>query len=323
MREDLQAGEARFAMLFPGQGSQAVGMLHELATARPVVIETFRAAADVLGYDLWTLVQEGPAERLNRTEYTQPALLVAGVAVWRCWLEAGGPEPAVVAGHSLGEYTALCCADSLSLEQAVALVAERARCMQEAVPAAMGAMAAILGLEDDQVRELCLEAAQGQVVEAVNFNAPGQVVVAGHAEAVDRALDLAKRAGAKRSVRLPVSVPSHCTLMEAAAQRLSSYLWQVPFRSPRVPVIHNVDVRPHSAPDEIRGALIAQLHRPVRWAESIRSMGQGGVGVFLECGPGRVLSGLVRRIARDATTLSVSDSAALDEALEVVGAASR
>ncbi|HHH36017.1 MAG TPA: [acyl-carrier-protein] S-malonyltransferase [Gammaproteobacteria bacterium] len=308
----------KLAFVFPGQGSQSVGMLAELARAYPVVEETFAQASAVLAYDLWRLVQQGPAEELNRTDHTQPAMLASGVAVWRVWRELGGSMPAVMAGHSLGEYTALVCAGALDFATAVNLVTERGRFMQEAVPAGEGAMAAILGLEDDAVRALCAEVAQGRVLEAVNFNSPGQVVIAGHADAVARAIEAAPAAGAKRAVALPVSVPSHCRLMTPAAERLGELLATVDLRSPEVPVINNVDVADEDHPGRIRDALVRQLHSPVRWVETIRAMAARGVTTLVECGPGKVLAGLNRRIDRSLTTLPVYDPLTLQAALDGV-----
>src|SRR3569623_1109837 len=266
-----------FAFIFPGQGSQSVGMLAALAEAYPEVQATIATASAVLGYDLWTLVQNGPQEELNRTDKTQPAMLAAGVAVWRVWQRRGGAQPAHMAGHSLGEYTALVCAGALALEQAVAAVAARGRYMQEAVPAGQGAMAAILGLGDAAVLAACEAAARGEVVSAVNFNAPGLVLIAGASAAVARAVELAKQAGAKRAVVLPVSVPSHCSLMRPAAERLAAHLEQLDFRAPAIPVINNVDVAATQDPRAIREALVRQLVNPVRWEETIQSLAQCGV----------------------------------------------
>lgn len=301
--------------IFPGQGSQAVGMLAELAQAHPQVGETFGEAGEVLGYDLWRVVQEGPEDELNRTQVTQPAMLAAGVAVWRVWRERGGPEPAIMAGHSLGEYTALVCADGIAFPDAVGLVAERGRLMQEAVPAGEGAMAAILGLDDDAVIDICGEAAGDRVLAAVNFNAPGQVVIAGHSDAVARAVEATKAAGAKRAVTLPVSVPSHCALMTPAAEALSARLADVEVRPPRVPVVHNADVTAYDDPDRIREALARQLDHPVRWVETVRRMAADGAGRLVEAGPGKVLVGLNRRIERRMPAQPVFDPATLDEAL--------
>ena len=303
------------AIVFPGQGSQSVGMLSELAAAYPVVTETFAQATAVLGEDLGALVSEGPEERLNQTDITQPAMLAAGVAVWRVWQETGGREPAYLAGHSLGEYTALVCAGSLRFEDAVSLVAERGRFMQEAVPAGEGAMAAILGLDDDAVRQVCADAARGEVVEAVNFNAPGQVVIAGARSAVERAVTAAKDAGAKRAMALPVSVPSHCALMRPASERLARRLEALEIKAPRIPVLHNVDVSLAGDAGGIRARLVAQLHSPVRWVETVQFMAGAGVGTLVECGPGKVLAGLTRRINRELQGLPVQDPASLEKAL--------
>lgn len=306
------------AYVFPGQGSQSVGMLSELAAAYPQVGETFAEASGVLGYDLWQLVQNGPEAQLNQTDRTQPAMLAAGVAVWRVLAQATDRRPAMLAGHSLGEYSALVCAGVLEFPAAVKLVESRARFMQQAVPAGEGAMAAILGLDDEAVRTVCKEAAAGEVVEPVNFNAPGQVVIAGTAAAVERAVAKAKAAGAKRAVPLPVSVPSHCSLMQPAAEALAAELARADLRTPSINVIHNVDVRPHSDANEIRDLLARQLHNPVRWVETIRHMHDEGVTRLIECGPGKVLAGLNRRIAKDMTALPVYDPASLEAALEQI-----
>ncbi|MEJ2552730.1 MAG: ACP S-malonyltransferase [Gammaproteobacteria bacterium] len=305
------------ACVFPGQGSQSVGMLAALAAAYPEVEETFTVASRTLDYDLWQLTQQGPEAELNRTDKTQPAMLAAGVAVWRVWQKRQGAQPAFVAGHSLGEYTALVCAGSIDLESAVRLVAERGRYMQEAVPAGQGAMAAILGLGDEQVRAACDHAAQGEVVAAVNLNSPGQVVIAGHRAAVERAVEHAKQAGAKRALLLPVSVPSHCSLMGPAAERLALYLHDIEINVPRIPVLNNVDVNLCTAPEEIRDALVRQLVSPVRWVETIQALAGRGVRCIVECGPGKVLAGLNKRIDREMTAVSVQDPASLDEALTV------
>ncbi|MCU0935130.1 MAG: ACP S-malonyltransferase [Gammaproteobacteria bacterium] len=303
------------AMVFPGQGSQAVGMLKSLGEAFPVVRETFAEASRVLGYDLWALTQEGPEAELNRTEKTQPAMLAAGVAAWRVWRGRGGTSPSVLAGHSLGEYTALVCAGAIDFADAVALVADRGRYMQDAVPAGAGAMAAILGLTDEQVVDACERAAEGEVVAAANFNSPGQVVVAGESASVQRVVALARQAGAKRAVVLPVSVPSHCALMRPAAERLAERLAGLAIRAPMVPVVHNVDARPRSEPQAIREALTDQLYRPVRWVECVRAMGAAGARTFVEAGPGKVLTGLQRRILADAPALAVLDPDSLQAAL--------
>ena len=305
----------KIAFVFPGQGSQAVGMLDALAASYPRVQATFAEASEVLGYDLGELTRHGPEDELNRTERTQPAMLAAGVAVWRAWEAEGGPRPELLAGHSLGEYTALVCAGALDFREAVALVAERGRLMQAAVPEGYGAMAAILGLDDEQVRAVCDQAADGDVVAPVNFNSPGQVVVAGASEAVDRAIALAKEAGAKRALRLAVSVPSHCVLMKSAADRLAGHLDRIAIRTPELPVIQNVDVDAHQDPDAIRGALARQLYNPVRWVETIQSLAARGIDTLVECGPGKVLVGLNKRIERQMAALPVFDPTSLETAL--------
>jgi [acyl-carrier-protein] S-malonyltransferase len=305
------------AFVFPGQGSQSVGMLAALAAAEPVVEETFAEASAVLGYDLWALCQQGPEAELGSTEKTQPAMLAAGVATWRAWLRHGGPRPAAMAGHSLGEYTALVCSGALDFAAAVDLVRFRGQVMQQAVPLGQGAMAAILGLEDDQVVAACAEAEQGEVVEAVNFNAPAQVVIAGHASAVGRAIEAARARGAKRAVLLPVSVPSHSRLMVGAAERLAERLSAVEVRMPDVPAVYTVGVRTHESPDGIRRALKEQLFKPVRWSETVRVILASGVGTLVECGPGKVLTSLNRRIERrpELRMMAVDDPDGLAAAL--------
>ena len=303
------------AFVFPGQGSQSIGMLDALANEFTDVEATFQAASEVLGYDLWDIVQNGPAEKLNSTDITQPAMLAAGVAVWRVWQARGGTQPTVLAGHSLGEYTALVCGGSLAFEDAIKLVAERGRLMQQAVPAGTGAMAAVLGLDDDVVRAVCTEAAAGEVVEAVNFNSPGQVVVAGHKTAVERVVELAKAKGAKRALLLPVSVPSHCALMQPAAEKLASVLEGVAIQPPQIPVINNVDVAMPTDSVAIRSALVRQLHSPVRWVETIQKMAADGVDRLIECGPGKVLVGLNKRIERNMAAKAVFDADSLAAAL--------
>jgi [acyl-carrier-protein] S-malonyltransferase len=304
----------KIAFVFPGQGSQAVGMLDALA-GEPAVQDVVTRAGQALGEDLGALIAGGPAERLNLTVNTQPAMLAAGVAIYRAWLAAGGAVPAVMAGHSLGEYTALTAAEAIPLEAAVKLVRFRAQAMQEAVPAGSGGMAAILGLSDEQVLQACAEAAQGEVVEAVNFNAPSQVVIAGHAAAVGRACEAAKRLGAKRALPLPVSAPFHCSLLAPAAQRLRERLRNEPISGPRVPVINNIDVAVESEPDHIRDALARQAASPVRWAEIIRRMADEGVTHVVECGPGRVLAGLTRRVVPTVESLALTDPTTIGEAL--------
>ena len=301
--------------IFPGQGSQSLGMLAELAEVYPVVQQTFASASDVLGYDLWQLVQHGPEDKLNETQNTQPALLTASVAAWRVWNDKQGAQPVVMAGHSLGEYSALVCAGAIQFEDAVSLVAKRGEYMQEAVPAGEGAMAAILGLTDEQVKAACNDAAQGEVVTAVNFNAPGQVVIAGKSTAVDRAIELCKEAGAKRALKLAVSAPSHCQLMEPAAERLMDQLQSIDVQSPSIPVINNVDVQSQNDVDSIRDALKRQLCNPVRWVETIQKMHSDGVDQLIECGPGKVLVGLNKRIEKSMTVLPVFSPETIDAAL--------
>ncbi|TYL43580.1 ACP S-malonyltransferase [Dickeya sp. ws52] len=306
----------KFAMVFPGQGSQSVGMLAELAEQFPLIKETFDEASSVLGYDLWLLSQQGPAEELNKTWQTQPALLTASVALWRVWQQQGGPLPALMAGHSLGEYSALVCAGVMDFRQAVSLVELRGKLMQEAVPEGTGAMYAIIGLDNDAIAAACAEAAQGQVVSPVNFNSPGQVVIAGSKDAVERAGAACKAAGAKRALPLPVSVPSHCALMEPAARKLAEALEAITFNTPNVPVVNNVDVRAESAPEAIRSALVRQLHNPVRWTECVEYMSAQGVSSLLEVGPGKVLTGLTKRIVDSLTATAINDPASLSAALE-------
>lgn len=303
------------AMVFPGQGSQSVGMLAALAEPYPVVKQTFDQASAVLGYDLWERVQVGPVELLNQTACTQPAMLAAGVATWRCWQTKTAAAPAMMAGHSLGEYTALVCAGGVDFEAAVGLVEQRGLAMQNAVPQGTGAMAAILGLDDDQVVELCAHAAGDEVVSAVNFNSPGQVVIAGHAAAVERAMALAAEAGARRALRLPVSVPSHCSLMQPAAEAFAATLAATEFRVPQIAVMHNVDVSVKADADAIRAALVAQLYRPVRWVETIRAMHAAGIARVLEMGPGKVLAGLNKRIEKSMPGVAVQTPEDMDRAL--------
>ena len=302
------------AFVFPGQGSQSVGMLNELSAEFPHVRRTFDEASEALGFDLWQLVSAGPEERLNQTQHTQPAMLAAGVAAWRVWRAQGGPLPAFMAGHSLGEYSALCCAEALDFGDAVRLVADRGRFMQAAVPAGQGGMAAILGLEDEQVRTVCAQAAHGEVLAAVNYNSPGQVVIAGSAAAVARGVEAAKAAGAKRAVVLPVSVPSHCALMQPAAEQLAERLAQVSIKTPSIPVLHNVHVQAESDPQAIRVVLVRQLASPVLWTDTVLVLLAQGVDLLIECGPGKVLSGLNKRIARSTPTLSLHDPASLSQA---------
>lgn len=302
--------------VFPGQGSQSVGMVARLAAAYPVVQQTFAEAGDALGMNLWELVENGPAETLNQTSNTQPALLAAAVATWRVWCARSDLRPAWMAGHSLGEYSALVCANAIGFADAIKLVAERGRLMQEAVPAGVGAMAAILGLDDATIVKACAEAAQGQIVAAANFNAPGQVVIAGETAAVERAMSALNDLGAKRTLKLAVSVPSHCSLMSAAAERLAEVLQNTAISTPDTAIVHNTDVCSHADPAEIRAALAAQLYQSVRWVDSIRHMQQQGVTRFVECGPGKVLLGLNKRIAGDAGHFSVFDPESLTSVME-------
>lgn len=308
--------DTALAIVFPGQGSQSVGMLAELAAEHSQVIDTFEQASDVLGYDLWQLVQDGPADELNETDKTQPAMLAAGVAVWRLWQAGGGAEPVLMAGHSLGEYTALVCAGALDYQDAVSLVAERGRCMQSAVPVGTGAMAALLGLDDAAVLAVCEQAAEGEVVSAVNFNSPGQVVIAGQTEAVQRAMALAKESGAKRAVQLPVSVPSHCALMQPAAEAFASHLDAASITTPSIRVMQNVDALLHDDPGRIRENLNKQLYSPVQWVRSVQAMHEQGVSRIVEAGPGKVLTGLCKRIDKSITAAAVFDQESLVAALQ-------
>lgn len=306
----------KIAVVFPGQGSQTLGMLADLAAAHPVVEETFAEASSALGYDLWQLVQQGPAEELNKTWQTQPALLAASVAIWRVWQQQNGTQPVLMAGHSLGEYSALVCAGVLDFKQAISLVELRGKLMQEAVPAGTGAMYAIIGLDNDAIAKACEESAQGQVVSPVNFNSPGQVVIAGNKEAVERAGAACKAAGAKRALPLPVSVPSHCALMKPAADKLAVALENVTFNAPQYSVVNNVDVKVETSPEAISSALVRQLYSPVRWTESVEFMAAQGVEQLLEVGPGNVLTGLTKRIVDTLTAAAVNDTASLTAALE-------
>ena len=304
----------KFAFVFPGQGSQSVGMMSGF-TPVSVVRDTFIEASDVLKLDLWKMATEGPAEALNVTMNTQPLMLTAGVATHRAWHALGGEAPAVMAGHSLGEYSALVAAGALHFGDALPLVRFRAQVMQEAVAEGVGAMAAILGLDDEVVRALCSEAAQGEVLEAVNYNSPGQVVIAGHTTAVERGMALAKAKGAKRALPLPVSVPSHCALMLPAAERFALYLKNVAVAKPDIPVLQNADVASFDDPATIKTALVKQLYSPVRWVESIQNMAQRGVQVVAECGPGKVLTGLNKRIAADIQPLSLINAEILESSI--------
>jgi len=304
------------AFVFPGQGSQSVGMMQGWGE-RAEVRFTFSEASDALGEDLWALVAEGSAELLNQTTNTQPAMLAADVAVWRVWRAAGGVQPVLLAGHSLGEYAALVAAGALSFSDAVKLVRFRAEAMQAAVPEGVGAMAAILGLDDDVVRAVCAEASAGEVVEAVNLNSPGQVVIAGNKAAVERAMVLAKDKGAKRALPLPVSVPSHSSLMLPAAEKLLAHLQTISIKAPSIPVLHNTDVLSHAEPDAIRVALAKQLHTPVRWVETVQVLKAAGMANVFECGPGKVLTGLCKRIDDTLPAMALVDETSLQVALNL------
>lgn len=307
---------SKTAFLFPGQGSQSVGMMAALAETHGVVGETFAEASGILGYDLWQICQEGPAETLNRTEITQPAMLASGVAAWRAWLESGGETPSCMAGHSLGEYSALVAAGVLDFGAAVAAVAKRASLMQSATPVGVGAMAAILGLDDDVLAGLCKELSGEEIVSCANFNAPGQVVIAGHAAAVQLTCDRAREAGARRAIVLPVSVPSHCALMKPAAEAMSGALAKIDFNEAQVDVVQNADVAVHGSANAVRDALARQLWQPVRWTETIQALLDRGVTRFVECGPGKVLAGLNRRISRASEIVALADSETLAAALQ-------
>ncbi|MBK5072881.1 ACP S-malonyltransferase [Budviciaceae bacterium CWB-B4] len=308
---------SQFAIVFPGQGSQTVGMLAALAEEFPVVQETFAQASEALGYDLWALVQQGPDTELNKTWQTQPALLAASVAIWRVWQQQGGKQPSVLAGHSLGEYSALVCAGVLDFKDAIKLVELRGKLMQDAVPEGTGAMYAIIGLDNEAIAKACEESAQGQVVSPVNFNSPGQVVIAGNKEAVERAGAACKAAGAKRALPLPVSVPSHCALMKPAADKLAEALKSVNFNAPQISVINNVDVKAETDGEAIRNALVRQLYSPVRWTETVEHMATEQVTFLLEMGPGKVLTGLTKRIVDTLSAAAVNDPASLQSALEL------
>jgi [acyl-carrier-protein] S-malonyltransferase len=305
-------------MVFPGQGSQSIGMMAGWDD-HPAVRDTFAEASDALGDDLWRLVTDGPADALNLTTNTQPVMLTAGVAAWRAWLAAGGAMPAILAGHSLGEYSALVAGGALSFSDAVPLVRFRAQVMQEAVPPGVGAMAAILGGDDAAIVEACVEAAQGEVVEAVNFNSPGQIVIAGHRAAVERAIEAAKARGAKRGMMLPVSAPFHSSLLKPAAERLAAKLATVAFGAPAIPILHNVDVLEHRMPDEIRVALAQQAASPVRWTATVQAIAGRGITDIVEVGPGRVLAGLARKIDANLKAYALSDGNGLADAKAALG----
>ncbi|MCY7294064.1 ACP S-malonyltransferase [Alteromonas sp. a30] len=307
---------SKTAFVFPGQGSQAVGMLSDLASILPTVTDTFEEASEALGFDLWELVQNGPIEELNKTAITQPAVLTASVAIWRVYREQGGRKPDFLAGHSLGEYTALTCAGVFSLADAVSLVHARGNYMQDAVPEGSGSMAAIIGLDDEKVKELCRDVAEGEVVAAVNFNSPGQVVIAGHASAVDRAIAGCKEKGARMGRLLPVSVPCHCSLMQEAAEKLAEKLNSTSMNEPLIPVINNIDVAVENEIEAIKVALIRQLSGPVRWTESIQKLASEGVTNVVECGPGKVLTGLTKRIDNSLVGSAINTAETLESALK-------
>jgi len=307
----------KFAFVFPGQGSQSRGMMNGYADF-PVVRNTFAEASDVLQQDLWELVNEGNDAELNATVNTQPVMLTAGVAVYRAWQSKSAAVPSIMAGHSLGEYTALVAAGALKFSDALPLVRFRAESMQQAVPEGVGGIAAILGLDDDAVRNVCIEGAQGQVLEAVNYNSPGQVVVAGDRAAVERGMELAKAKGAKRAIMLPMSVPSHCSLLKGAAEQLRSYLGNVAIQAPNIAVLHNADVKSYSDSDSIKDALVRQLYSPVRWVETILEFGIQGVTHNVECAPGKILSGLNKRITKEQEAMAINDGEALKQALELL-----
>ncbi len=309
---------SNLAFVFPGQGSQKIGMLADLAAENALVEETFAQASAVLGYDCWQLVQQGEQEDINLTERTQPILLTASVAIWRLWQHLGGPTPGALAGHSLGEWSALVCAGAVDFADAVNIVRSRGAFMQQAVPVGVGAMAAIMGIDDDIVVDACRQAAQQQIVAAVNFNAPGQVVIAGDADAVARAVAICKKAGAKRAVELPVSAPFHTSLMRPAADNLAQLIEQTNFSAPQIPVIHNVHAQAEDKPQAIKSLMLEQIYKPVLWVDCVNGLAARGAEILIECGPGRVLNGLSKRIDRNLTSLATDDVASLENALSSV-----
>lgn len=306
------------AFVFPGQGSQKVGMLAELAKQYPIIQKTFAEASDALAYDVWDLVQNGQQEQLNLTERTQPLLLTASVALWRVWQQAGGAKPSLLAGHSLGEFSALVCANSLAFSDAVTLVRDRGQFMQTAVPVGEGAMAAVLGLDDALIVDICTQASAAGVVEAVNFNSPGQVVIAGKVSAVEQAIDLCKQAGAKRAIPLPVSAPFHTSLMKPAGEKLADKLAAIQVSKPEIPVVHNVHAKTESDPDAIKKLLVQQISSPVMWVGCVQTMLASGIEKTLECGPGKVLSGLNRRIHKPLAVYNIEDTAGLEKAQQEI-----
>ena len=308
--------QSHLAFVFPGQGSQKIGMLADLSSQYSLVAETFSEASSALGYDLWDLVQNGSQDDINLTERTQPLLLAASVAIWRVWQHKGGAQPVLMAGHSLGEWSALVCAGVVAFGDAVKLVQQRGKFMQEAVPAGQGAMAAIIGLDDASIIDACKQAEQGEVVAAVNFNSPGQVVIAGAAGAVERASALCKEAGAKRALPLPVSAPFHTSLMRPAAEKLAEQIYNTSFSTPDIPVVHNVTAEPESNPEKIKALMIEQIFSAVRWVDCVNTLSARGIATTIECGPGKVLSGLNKRINKDLNTLSIETPEELLGALE-------
>jgi [acyl-carrier-protein] S-malonyltransferase len=308
----------KLAFVFPGQGSQKVGMLNEIANEYSIIQQTFAEASDVLGYDLWSLVQQGPQEDLNLTEKTQPLLLTASVALWRLWQQQGLPQPEYLAGHSLGEFTALVCAQSLRFTDAVKLVQQRGQFMQSAVPVGVGAMAAIIGLDDEKINQACSDAAQGECVAAVNYNSPGQVVIAGKAEAVERAIVACKAAGAKRAMPLPVSAPFHTTLMQPAGEKLSEAIAALTISAPQIPVIHNVHAKTESDPAKIAALLVEQISSPVQWVSCVKALADNGVAYAVECGPGNVLSGLMRRIDKSIGANTIDSPGGFEKATAAI-----
>ena len=308
--------QSHLAFVFPGQGSQKIGMLADLSSQYSLVAETFSEASSALGYDLWDLVQNGSQDDINLTERTQPLLLTASVAIWRVWQHKGGAQPVLMAGHSLGEWSALVCAGVVAFGDAIKLVQQRGKFMQEAVPAGQGAMAAIIGLDDASIIDACKQAEQGEVVAAVNFNSPGQVVIAGAAGDVERASALCKEAGAKRALPLPVSAPFHTSLMRPAAEKLAAQIYNTSFSTPDIPVVHNVTAEPESNPEKIKALMIEQIFSAVRWVDCVNTLSARGIATTIECGPGKVLSGLNKRINKDLNTLSIETSEELLGALE-------
>lgn len=306
------------AFVFPGQGSQKIGMLADLAAEYPIIQQSFAEASDALDYDLWSLIQQGEQEDINLTERTQPILLTSSVAIWRLWQQQGGAEPALMAGHSLGEWSALVCSGVVPFADAVQIVRSRGAYMQQAVPVGQGAMAAIIGLDDEIITNACSEAEQGKVVSAVNYNAPGQVVIAGDADAVERAIENCKAAGAKRALPLPVSAPFHTSLMRPAADNLAEQVESTTFSAPQVPVVHNVNAKTESDPTVIKTLMLEQIYHPVLWVDCVNTLAKSGISTMIECGPGKVLSGLAKRIDRSLTALATEDVANFNQALSEI-----